>query len=687
MEYYRFKAKHFQAGQITDHIEQWRNLTSDPEILETVAGQSIEFTQTPVQIKPPFQPKWSQEEAEFIDSEIFSLLGKGVIQQSKHETGEFISSVFLRPKRDGSYRMILNLKSLNQYVVYHHFKMDTIWTAVAMMKPGCYMASIDLKDAYYSVSIAKLDRKYLKFSWRGNLYELTCFPNGLAFCPRKFTKLLKPVYSTLRQMGHLSVAYIDDSYLQADLYDHCVQNVIDTVTMFDKLGLVVHPEKSVLVPTQRLVFLGFILDSILMRISLTPEKACRVKNACKQLVDTVLPSIRQVAQVLGLLTSSFPGVMYGPLHYRWIEIDKTQALKQCKGNFESAMSLSPEAISDLRWWIESIETAFNQISHDTPQVTMTTDASKTGWGCTCQGTPTGGSWTADEAENHINYLETKAVLLGLRSFSDIISGKSITVLIDNTTAVACLNQMGTCHSNTINRLVIDIWEWCITHNIWLTASHIPGINNTAADAESRKTRRETEWSLNPIVFQKAIAEISVQPDIDLFASRLNYKCERYVSYQPDPGSYAVNAFHIQWTNFSFYAFPPFCIIQKVLKKVQEDKATGLLVVPHWPTQPWWPYLANMLIAPPLILPREKDTLHLPSNPDLLHPLHKTIKLLLCHLSGNTSQARAFQRQLQTSSYKHGSREPKNNTNHTYNDGNSTVVNRKLILFQHLSLME
>jgi len=87
----------------------------DPEILETVAGQSIEFTQ----IKPPFQPKWSQEEAQFIDSNIFSLLGKGVIQQSKHEKGDFISSVFLRPKRDG-------LKSWNQYVVYHHFKMDTI---------------------------------------------------------------------------------------------------------------------------------------------------------------------------------------------------------------------------------------------------------------------------------------------------------------------------------------------------------------------------------------------------------------------------------------------------------------------------------------------------------------------------------------------------------------------------------
>lgn len=71
------KANHFQAGQTTGHIEQWRKLTSDPEILETVAGQSIEFTQTSLQIKPPFQPKWSQDEAQFIDSEIFSLLGKG----------------------------------------------------------------------------------------------------------------------------------------------------------------------------------------------------------------------------------------------------------------------------------------------------------------------------------------------------------------------------------------------------------------------------------------------------------------------------------------------------------------------------------------------------------------------------------------------------------------------------------
>ena len=139
--------------------------------------------------------------------------------------------------------------------------------------------------------------------------------------------------------------------------------------------------------------------------------------------------------------------------------------------------------------------------------------------------------------------------------------------------------MGTCHSNTINKLVIEIWESCITHHIWITACHIPGIHNSVADSESCKTRRATEWSLNYTVFQKAIDETHFQPDVDLFASRLNNKCKKNVSYQPDPGSYAVNAFYITRTNLAFYAFPPFCIIQKGLQKVKEDRATGFLVVP------------------------------------------------------------------------------------------------------------
>ena len=119
-----------------------------------------------------------------------------------------------------------------------------------------------------------------------------------------------------------------------------------------------------------------------------------------------------------------------------------------------------------------------------------------------------------------------AVFLGLQSFSDQVSDKHVKVLVDNTTAMACINQMGTCHSNDINSLVIKIWQWCIGHNIWLTVAHIPEKDDIIA--AGRKSRRETQWTLTPQIYQDAIAHLGQTPDIDLFASRLNYKCKLYL---------------------------------------------------------------------------------------------------------------------------------------------------------------
>ena len=179
--------------------------------------------------------------------------------------------------------MILNLKNLNKYVEYNHFKMETLESAIRLMRPSCYMASIDLKEAYYSVPIAKEHKKYLKFKRGHTLFKFTCFPNGLSFCPRKFTKLLEPVYSVIHKQGHLSFPYIDDSYLQGTDYGDCVANVIASVRMFFSLGFIVHPTKSVLIPTQKLIFLGFVLDSVLMRIYLRPQKSRKVISVYSEL--------------------------------------------------------------------------------------------------------------------------------------------------------------------------------------------------------------------------------------------------------------------------------------------------------------------------------------------------------------------------------------------------------------------
>ena len=178
LEYFQQRAQTFKAGSLAAYSHIWHELTSDPEILETVTGQFIELDTVPLQGKPFTQPKLSDIQTESVDLEIAKLLKKGVLQPSEHEAGEFISTIFTRPKKDGSHRMILNLKSFNTNVTHYHFKMDNIWSAIRLMKPGCYMVSIELKDAYYTVPICKEHQKFLKFKWKENLYHFVCFPMG-----------------------------------------------------------------------------------------------------------------------------------------------------------------------------------------------------------------------------------------------------------------------------------------------------------------------------------------------------------------------------------------------------------------------------------------------------------------------------------------------------------------------------
>ena len=257
----------FSAGRLKDHVEGWKSLTSDPVILDAIKHYHIEFGEDlPFQICQPKQMHFSLSERAIINEEIAKLLNKGVVEQTHCVEGDFISTIFVRPKKDGSYRMILNLKTLNEFVSYYHFKMDNIKTALKLMRPGCFMASVDLKDAYYSVPIATEDRRYLKFEWQGSYFQYTCLPNGLACAPRLFTKILKPVCSHIRSLGHICMGHIDDSLLLGYNYSACTKNIQDTVDTFVKLGFVIHPEKSVLVPSQEMEFLGFLLKSVNMTI-------------------------------------------------------------------------------------------------------------------------------------------------------------------------------------------------------------------------------------------------------------------------------------------------------------------------------------------------------------------------------------------------------------------------------------
>ena len=103
-----------------------------------------------------------------------------------YDEGEFISGIFTRDKKDGNKRMRLNLKRFNKFVYYKHFKMEYVNNVINLIKPHLYMASIDLKDAFFAVNIHNDHQKYLKFLL-GNLFQFRSIPNSYGPAMRIFT--------------------------------------------------------------------------------------------------------------------------------------------------------------------------------------------------------------------------------------------------------------------------------------------------------------------------------------------------------------------------------------------------------------------------------------------------------------------------------------------------------------------
>lgn len=324
----------------------------------------------------------------------------------------------------------------------------------------------------------------------------------------------------------------------------------------------------------------------------------------------------------------------GPFITDTLENDKSQALKRTRGNFDASMSLSNHAKSELQWWIQHVENAYNVINHPQPHHQITTDASLTGWGAESAGVSSGGNWSHSESKHHINYLEMLAILLGLQTFAKLDkSNTHIRIMCDNTTAVNILNHMGTSHSDPCNSVAKEVWEWCIARKIWLSVAHIPGKQNLVADFESRRNRRESEWKLDKVSLLNALETLAFKPDIDLFASRINHQFPTYVSYRPDPEALAIDAFSLDWSNLNFYAFPPFSVIPTVLNKLKSEGARGVCVLPDWPAQAWYPTALQLLKQKPVYLKARKDLLQLPSHPKEIHPIWHKLNLLVCLLSG------------------------------------------------------
>ncbi|CAJ0962706.1 unnamed protein product [Ranitomeya imitator] len=541
---------------------------------------------------------------------IHSLRQSGVIVPvPEHERFKgFYSNLFVVPKKDGKVRPILDLKLLNKCVRVRHFRMESLRSVISSMERGEFLASIDIKDAYLHIPIFPPHQRFFRFAVLEDHFQFTALPFGLATAPRVFTKVMAAVMAILHSRGVVVLPYLDDLLIKGPSFQACESSVHITLDSLSRLGWLINLDKSSPVPARRISFLGMILDTSRGLVLLPRSKAQALQQGARTLCHPRPRTIRFAMKILGKMVAAIEAVPFAQLHLRPLQ----QALL---GNWDRSLPsldrpcpLSPRVRQSLVWWTLGQSLLEGKSFLPIRWLVVTTDASLLGWGAVFLHHSAQGRWTVQESRLPINILEIRAIRLALSRFHTLLAGHPIRVQSDNVTAVAYINNQGGTRSRAAMQEVSHILRWAETNHSSISAVHIPGVENWAADFLSRQGLASGEWELHPEVFRQICLRWGT-PDVDLMASRLNAKVHNFIARSRDPQAIGVDALIFPWHQFQLpYVFPPLPLLPKVIQKIKTEGVPVILVAPDWPRCAWYAELVQLVADVPWRLPDRPDLL-------------------------------------------------------------------------------
>ena len=395
---------------------------------------------------------------------------------------------------------------------------------------------------------------------------------------------------------------MDDWLLLAQSRVQCIQQLGLTLNLCSKLGFTLNLEKSDFVPAQTFTFLGMTFDTLKWKVSPSWDRCLKLQTVLRSLQLHPHTSARSIASLLGTMESMSPILTLGRLFKRPLQRAFRDRWNQREESWDKRIVLGPWfQQATAQWLILDWLAAGDAISFPQPEETLFTDASNAGWGGHVGSLTANGSWNPTQSSWHINRLELEAVILSLEHFLPRLQNKSVLLNTDNTTVACYINRQGGARSPTLSLRTEALLLWCQKHQIRLVARYVPGRLNILADALSRShTVVSSEWTLDRNILSP-VWERWFKPMVDLFASRFNHRLPIYVSPVPDPMAWKIDALTFSWENLQAYAFPPFPLLGKVLKKAREERPSLILIAPNWPSRPWYPDLLELSHIPPLKL--------------------------------------------------------------------------------------
>ena len=503
-----------------------------------------------------------------------------------------LNYVFPVPKSQGKVRVVISARTPNLWARPRHIRLPTIRQIAAMLPRGVWMCRIDISQAYFHLRLRRQAMRLFAFRHRGETLAFQGLPMGWSESAFFLEELLRPVEQSLRRQGISLIRYMDDWLLwsnsQAQAAFHC-RRAVETL---ESLGILVNRAKSAMTPSTVCDFLGFALNSTTEIVALSSERRHAIIRDARHLLQASAVSNRFLARLTGRLTSC---CQIAPIAQACRHGLARNVLAAAKGfsEWDDPVLISEESRSCARRLIEAPRHLFSS-PFRAPRWwgTLTTDASGSGWGAflDLEGrlTTASGFWHESDRLTSSNQRETYAISRAFLALvaPSIPSGAHLRIRTDNMSARAYAAHLGG-RQRHLQQLASPLVEAVLERSLMLSAVHLPGEQNSLADALSRRTSTPSDVSLLQRWFMSLTADWG-EPQVDLFASHASHRLPLYVSRWPDPNALAADALEISWERWVFlFLFPPPLLLPQVWERILHCRARMLLIIPRWQAK-WWP---------------------------------------------------------------------------------------------------
>ena len=546
-------------------------------------GYRVPFTDSPPPLAhtPVSFPTYraGSPRAQALRQEVEAMLAKGALEIVRDPGPGFYSRLFLVEKATGGWRPVIDFSHLNDFVQLTSFKMETVASVLLSVREGDFLASLDLKDAYFQIPIHGSSRKLLRFMSEGTVYQFKALCFGLSTAPQVFTRVFAAVSAWAHSHGIRLLRYLDDWLVLSSSEKKAKESIRELLSLCRTLGIVINEKKSDLVPSQSAKYLGMTIDTGAGKVFPSLARVEKLLTVAERFCSMQSPPAQLWQVILGHLASLERLVPHGRLRMRSLQWHLKMHWSPESDPPSLPVALPEEARRDLSWWMVKDHLLMGvRFGAPAPDLHLYSDASSSGWGAHLLDQNVSGVWSAQEKLLHINLLEMKALFLGLQAFQEDVAGHHVTAMCDNSTVVAYVNKQGGTVSRSLCLLTSRLLRWTESFDVHLNARYLPGESNVLADVLSRRGQVVgTEWSLH-LQVARALLRAWGNPSIDLFATCLNAKLPLYCSLVPDPQAVFEDAFRHPWDDLDLYVFPPFALVGRVIARVQQSSRVAMTLV-------------------------------------------------------------------------------------------------------------